>query len=176
MNAGKKDRIKAIKIWHHSIMDHIITLGPHFSLKELSLRTGYTIPWLSTLMQTDAFKAALVKRRDAFEAGIASDLGARLTATTNQTLEKIQEMLPMAISLSAVTDTAGMLLEKLGYGSKHAPAPVQQPAIIINNQPMLPSAVILQARQNFFPKAKTAIEAVTESEVRVLSPPDSESE
>jgi hypothetical protein len=140
-------QIKSIKTWHHAIIDEIIALGPNFSLAELSRRTNYSIAWLSILLNSDLFKAALSKRRAALAALIDQDINAKLSATTNVALDRMRHLLSTAQTLEEVNESADLLLRSLGYGVKGSAPPPHAPQTNLQvNIAYMPDNVVSRAR------------------------------
>ena len=63
---SKKPALKKLSHRHQRVLD-IMLRNPEMRLQEIADELGYTVPWISTIVNSDLFQEALKKRREAFE-------------------------------------------------------------------------------------------------------------
>jgi hypothetical protein len=97
---------------------------PWVSQNDLALRYGYTPGWVSTVMASDAFQAALAARREeVVNPAMKASLEERFRAVTVQSLTRLAEELDKPVCSPTVMLRAAELGAKsLGLGG-HAPPP-----------------------------------------------------
>lgn len=126
--------------WYYDAIIDWMVANPGRPLSECAAHVNKSQPWLSTIINSDMFKAALARRRETFSTTHDSLLQEKLTRVAMQGLdiildkmEKKRDTIPMS-QLHTITDTA---IQRLGYGVK-SPTPgvqvnvgvgVQTPAI-----------------------------------------------
>lgn len=108
MDKGKA--IVKIGFQHEPIVDAILA-RPRIEHKELAERFGYSAPWMSRLINSDAFQARLGERRQQLtDPALARRLNARLQGLTMQAVETLGRKLD-------ATDSAELALQALGIAS-----------------------------------------------------------
>lgn len=118
--------LKPVRWWHEAIVDDMIA-HPTDTLKVRAARLNYSVPYLSIIINSDAFKALYEERRRDFTERLQNGISQKTAEAANkaldivlETLEKKRDKLPFE-ALSEFTDRT---LERLGYGVKHnSPAP-----------------------------------------------------
>lgn len=139
---------------------------------------GYTLPWISTLINSDAFRARLSEVQALADAAVAVDIPAKLRGVASLALDALTEQLDTAakdggmLHREFVKETADMALHRLGY----APQKQQSaPGLIVNQQNnFLPVAAsdLAAARQHFAPATSPATGAIPQFvEVLPSDPP-----
>ena len=108
--------------YSHEGMADMILADPTISQDELALRFGYTAPWISQIICSDAFRALLAKRRDKFVDPIVAasikqqfeGLAARCLEVLRAHTAKPADEVPPQLAMQAlkVASTA------LGYGAR----------------------------------------------------------
>lgn len=105
--------------------------NPHLTLRHAAQRFGYSVTWLSIIMNSDAFRARLAELNAAADALVVADVPQRLRGLAVSALDKLDAQLeevivegPMArVDRDFTRETAEMALKALGYGAKHTSAP-----------------------------------------------------
>jgi len=114
--------------YSHKAMIDMIVARPGISQNELAQAFGYTAAWVSTIMSTDLFQAALAARREELvDPAIRATMDERFKAVVTRSLEVLQEKLSapsVAITDQLALRAAEMGAKALGLGaSPVAPAP-----------------------------------------------------
>lgn len=82
---------------------------------------GYSVPWMSTIMNSDAFKAQLGDMNQHADVAVVNDIPAKLRGVAALALDGIAEQLANAVAdgtllqRSFLQETADMALHRLGY-------------------------------------------------------------
>ena len=90
---------------------------------------GYTVPWVSTIMNSDAFKAQLGDMSDHADVAVVNDIPAKLRGVACMALDGLAEQLANSMADGSLMqrpflqETADMALHRLGY------APQKQVAV-----------------------------------------------
>lgn len=149
-----------------------IISNPHSSLKDLAALTGYSRGWISTIINSDGFKAQLMERQLEVRLMVHSEIVSHVKGAAIIGLERLQELLPSETNLDKVKDTTAMLLDSLQMGPTKSPAPA-----IINNNNVLASNVPLEvfqrARQTFGQSPPEPVTTLPAPHVPVAAEPSS---
>src|SRR5262245_58156478 len=108
--------------WHEAIIDDML-VNPGDSLTNRAKRLGYTPAYLSTLMNSDMFKAVYAKRRAAFNSALDEGIQNKVRQTADKALDMVMQVLDKkrdSIPFPALADFTDRTLERLGYGSKQS--------------------------------------------------------
>lgn len=159
--------------YSHDAMIDMIVADPHVSQNQLAAAFGYSPSWVSTVMATDMFKAALAKRRDEIvDPVVKATLEERFRAMVTRSLEVLQEKLSQPTV--AVPDNLALRAAELGAkalglgGNAPAVAPTFSPDHLTNLAERL---VMLQSKAR---RSQYAQESET-IEVRVQEVANAES-
>lgn len=106
--------------------------GPRLSSR-CAEHFGYSLPWISTIINSDAFRARLSDVQALADAAVAIDIPAKLRGVAGLALDALAEQLDEAakdgsmVHRGFVAETADMALHRLGYApQKAAPTLVGQ--------------------------------------------------
>ena len=113
--------IKSLSITHVSIMDFLMA-NPTMHLSDVAKHFGYTQPWLSQIIHSDAFQNMLKEKQNIAFHHTVLPLREKITQAAHQALDKVMNLLPQETELRTVKDVAESMLDKIGYGSKGIPA------------------------------------------------------
>jgi len=108
--------------YSHEGMCDMILADPTISQDELALRFGYTAPWISQIICSDAFKALLAKRRDKLVDPIVAasikqqfdGLAARCLEVLRAHTNKKADEVPPQLAMQALKVAS----QALGYGAR----------------------------------------------------------
>ena len=140
-----------IKPWHERLVDFML-MNPTARAKEMAEHFGVTIPWLSTMMKTDAFKAYYQSRAATHQEMISAQVISKVQGVAMKSLDKLAEKLDKPdVPLAEVRQTAEMAIKALGYGTT-----ARGPSVQVNVSPTqqanlsvmaVPANVLAEARQ-----------------------------
>jgi hypothetical protein len=124
---GGKPALAKVRYSHLDMIDTLIS-QPWVSQNDLALRYGYTPGWVSTVMASDAFQAALAARREeVVNPAMKASLEERFRAVTVQSLTRLAEELDKPVcSPNVMLRAAELGAKSLGLGG-HAPPPPAPP-------------------------------------------------
>jgi len=114
-----------VRYTHTDMIDYLIA-NPSTSQGQLALRYGYTQGWVSNIMASDAWQAALAARRqELVDPTLAATLEERFRGMTLQSLERLQEKLSAPqVSDNVVLRALELGAKALGVGGNAAPKEV----------------------------------------------------
>lgn len=102
--------IQKVRYTHIDMIDFIIS-NPGCRQKDLAARYGYTESWVSTVMSSDAFKAAFAARRnEVVDPELTASVNERFEALTRRSLERLMA----ALDRPNVSDTTLLRAAELG--------------------------------------------------------------
>jgi len=119
---------KNFRWWHESIIDDMI-LHPRSGIVERAQRLGYAPAYLSTLMNSDMFRAVYAERRAHLRSVVDDSIAQKMGEVADLGLTVMKEKLEQKRTSIAFADLVKMnegLLDRLGYGVKSGPATAVQ--------------------------------------------------
>jgi len=109
---GGSPQVAKVSYTHDAMIDMLVA-NPWISQNELAKKFGYTVPWISIVINSDAFKARLAARRlELVDPTIAASMDERFRAVVQQSLEVLSEKL--AQPASQVPDNLALRAAELG--------------------------------------------------------------
>jgi hypothetical protein len=131
-HAATMGNIKKMRYTHTDLIDYIIA-NPWASQNELAARYGYTPSWLSNIMASDAWQAAMASRRDeVVDPALKASLEERFKGVVIQSLNRLQEKLNAPqVSDQVVLRAVELGARACGMGGRAAPTE-GAPAPVIN--------------------------------------------
>lgn len=115
---GKRQLVTELKHWHKSIVDYFIA-NPRAKQRDVAKAFEVTEAWLSTLMNTDAFKRYAAERMDAHREKIGDQVAVLASEVATKALGGLSDRLdrPETVSAGEMTGAAKMALGALGIGA-----------------------------------------------------------
>ena len=120
---GKTHQLKKMGIRHTQIL-HWLTLNPGKSLRECADHFEMTPVWISGIVRSDIFQAALRKQQMQIAARVTSSIPERLTRLADVGLDKLSTMVEQSEDPDFVLEATDKVLHRLGY----APASSRNPS------------------------------------------------
>jgi hypothetical protein len=122
--------IDRVKYTHDAMIDLIIST-PGVSQGTLAKHFGYTAPWVSRILNSDAFQARLAQRKsDVIDPSLVLSIDERLRAVAAKSLDIVLEKLEATQSLDAALKAVDMSVKALGYGARAQNVAVQQNFVV----------------------------------------------
>lgn len=113
-----ENRIKKVRYTHEAMID-ILLSEPSIKHAELAERFGRTRYWVNVVINSDAFQAALAKRRDdLMDPFLLATVEERLRGLAHQSLEIIAEKLESTRSLDTAMKGLEIATKALGFGAR----------------------------------------------------------
>ena len=106
--------IQNIRYTHEAIAEWLVA-NPMGSQGECARFFGYSEPWLSQVIHSDAFQVYYRKLADARGAVATHGIGEKINALAAMALDKAMERLQITPSDQFVLDTTEVALKSLGY-------------------------------------------------------------
>jgi hypothetical protein len=121
-------KVARLRYRHEALIDLMIA-KPHLTQNEWAAEMGYTPSWLSTIIASDAFQAALAERREQIlDPVLRMTLKEQFSGILNRSLEIIRQKLdgtPENIEGQFALRTMEISSRALGYGARPPDAPKQ---------------------------------------------------
>lgn len=115
------NRLQKVSYSHEAMID-ILIHEPTITQNELAKRFGYSVSWVSIVMGSDAFQAALAKRRDdLLNPEIIASLEERFRGLASQSLQVIAEKLEKTSNPDLALKALEISSKALGFGARSAP-------------------------------------------------------
>lgn len=122
--------IDRVKYTHDAMVDLIIAT-PGIKQNDLAKHFGYTVPWVSRIINSDAFQARLaVRKADIIDPSLVLSIDERLKAVANRSLDIVLEKLEATQSLDAAMKMVDITTKALGYGARASNVAVQQNFVV----------------------------------------------
>lgn len=130
--------IKELSHTHLSFMDWILE-NPEKGLKEMSAYYGYTMSWLSRVINSDIFQAKLAERRKDIELRICDDIPTRLRGLGQAVIEKMEEQLQNSQDPRFIRESFDSIMHRIGYAPSgkvalSATGPVQINQFVVSRE------------------------------------------
>lgn len=117
--------IKKVSYTHEDIMNVLIA-NPFATLAEIAAITGYSVPWLSQLINSDIFRAQFNEKRGEVFVAIMQDVPAKLNALAHRSIDRLAEKLEVASDPDFILDAFDKVMHRNGY----APSSQRQPGAL----------------------------------------------
>ena len=115
------NRLKRVHYSHEAMIDVIIA-EPTITQNELAKRFERSVPWVSIIMGSDAFQAALAKRRDdLLDPFLVATVEERFRGLAQQSLQVISEKLEKTQNTDLAIKALEISSKALGFGARSAP-------------------------------------------------------
>ena len=112
---------------HEQILNWLV-LNPELSMRHCADHFGYTQSWLSTLIRSDLFQAALRERQMMVASRVAASIPAKLAAVADVALDKLGEMVERSEDPEFILDAADKALHRMGYAPQSSRNPAGSPS------------------------------------------------
>lgn len=114
-------QLKNLKEKHHKIIDYLLTYPEMRTLQPLAEHMNVTRGWLSIIMNSDAFKAELTRRRNIHHETLNAGLSGKILEASGLALDRVTEALKPQDGLTPVDpkfalEAADKLLKKTEFG------------------------------------------------------------
>jgi hypothetical protein len=100
----------------HEQMLNWVLENPEKGLREMAAHFGYSMSWLSRVMNSDLFRAKLAERQEVLFARIADDIPAKLRGLANVAIERLGEKLEGSEDPRFIRESFDSVMEYMGYG------------------------------------------------------------
>lgn len=123
-SAPPEGRIKKLSYTHEAMVD-LIVAHPGISQGELAAAFGYTPPWISTVLASDAFQQQLAARRNEIvDPALKATMEERFRALTIQSMNVLMGKLAQPnVSDTLALKAAELGAKSLGIGGHGHPTP-----------------------------------------------------
>lgn len=123
-------RLQVVHYSHEAMIDEIIA-NPNIKQHELAKKFGKSGPWISRIIGSDAFQAALAKRReDITDPFLVATVEERFKGLAYQSLDIIAEKLETSKNTDLALKALDVSVKALGFGARNA-GPAQQNNFVI---------------------------------------------
>lgn len=134
---GNPSPVKKLNDVHVQIMDYMMAHAG-CTLEQISAACGgYSIGWLSQIINSDIFQAQLKERQQECWGDVRATIKDRVENLAHVSLKRLEERVPIETDLDTVRNVADLALKSLGFGQPKAPAHGPQ----VNNNTLIVGAV-----------------------------------
>ena len=113
---ANKIQIKKVNDKHEALLN-ALTYNPAIKRKDLAKQVGLTPVHVSVIINSDAFKAELAKRREALHAPVVASIQEKLAALTDVTIERMLEKIDVGNpTLKELNDVLKTATNGMGLG------------------------------------------------------------
>lgn len=129
--ASAANAIARVTYTHDAMIDLIIE-RPDISHNQLAAQFGYTVPWISRVMNSDAFLARLAARKkDVTDPALILSVEEKLRALASKSLDVVLEKLSNGSATGDFALEAVKVSSKaLGYGARQANVAIQNNFVV----------------------------------------------
>src|SRR3990167_5133055 len=113
--APRKDLMQGLNHRHEGIIKWLIA-NPSRKLGECAAELGFTPAYLSIIIHSDTFRAAIAEAHIEAFGTVCLDLKDKLTGLSHLALDKLIDSIPVMVDPGDLLDTAKLTLNALGYG------------------------------------------------------------
>lgn len=125
-HAPTMGQLGKVSYTHLDMIDWIIA-HPGYRLQDLAARYGYSVPWISNIMASDAFKAAYAARREEVMGPMLATIQEQFEGVTRLALDRLGERLATpAVENNVILRAVELGAKAMGVGG-NAPPPAQVP-------------------------------------------------
>lgn len=122
--------IQRVKYSHDGMIDLLIA-NPAISQGQIAAHFGYTQPWVSRVMNSDAFLARLAERKgDIVDPTITATIEEKFKALAAKSLDVVLEKLTVTQSADTALKALEITSRALGYGARQQNVAVQQNFVV----------------------------------------------
>lgn len=134
------NRLKRTRYNHEAMIDVIIA-EPTITQNELAQRFDRSVNWVSIMINSDAFQAALAKRRDdILDPFLVASVEERLRSLANQSLQVIADKLQTTQNPDLAIKALEISTKALGFGARNPGSGVVNNSFVVQLPPKIASA------------------------------------
>jgi hypothetical protein len=112
------NRLQRVHYSHEAMIEEMI-INPSITQRELAKLFGRSENWLSIVIGSDAFQAALAKRRDdILDPAIVASIEERFKGVVSQSLTIVAEKLELTKNVDLALKTLDVGVKALGFGAR----------------------------------------------------------
>lgn len=157
--------IDRVKYTHDAMIDLIIA-QPAISQGELAKHFGYSQPWVSRIMNSDAFLARLAQRKaEIVDPQLTLSVDEKLRAVASKSLDKVLEKLDAAPSFDQALAAVNVVSKALGYGARQSNLNLQANFVVAMPQKAESAAAWADKYGGPSPQLRQAVAEVAEARV-----------
>lgn len=133
-------RLQRVRYNHEAMIDVLIA-EPTITQKQLAERFGHSENWVSIVMGSDSFQAALAKRRDdVIDPFLVATVEERLRGLADQSLKVIAENLEKTRNTDVALKALDISTKALGFGARNTNQGAVQNNFVIQLPPKIESS------------------------------------
>ena len=121
--------IQKLNVKHVAIMEYLIA-NPQLKRKDVAAHFMVSEPWLSSVVNSDAFQRQLKEREDQVFSTVALPLRAKMESIAHKALDCVEERLPSMTDVTEIAEVAVDMLDRLGFSPKGNAAPLAPQVLV----------------------------------------------
>lgn len=111
-------RIEKTRYSHEAMID-VIVAEPRITQNQLAAKFGYSVPWISRVIGSDAFQGALAKRREEItDPFLVATVEERLRGLATQALDVIADKMAATQNADIALKALDISVKALGFGAR----------------------------------------------------------
>lgn len=120
--SNSKSRLQSLRYTHEAMID-VILANPSIQQNELATTFDRSVPWISRIIGSDSFQAALAKRREEVtDPFLIATVEERMRGLAFQSLDIITEKLEKSKNVDLALKGLDIAAKSLGFGARGAGA------------------------------------------------------
>jgi len=131
-----KNALQRVSYTHDAMCDLIIA-NPAISKTDLAKHFGYSLPWVSRVLNSDAFQMRLaVRKADIVDPSLVLSIEEKLKVLCSESLDILIDKLTTTKSADLAVTALGVGLKAAGYGARQQNVTVQQSFVVAMPTPI----------------------------------------
>lgn len=126
MAADSEGKLVSLSHTHESMLNWLV-LNPDRSLRECADHFGYTQSWVSSILHSDLFQAALKQKQLDIAVRVAQSIPEKLRRAADIGVEKLAEHLEESEDPEFILDATDKILHRMGYAPQSSRNPAGAP-------------------------------------------------
>lgn len=126
---GKANHLQKVNWWHESIVDWELA-NPHLTMYECANFFDVSYSWLSTIRNSDAFRAYAAARRAVHNENVSLGLTGQLQQLAKEAVGEMLERVQnerTKLEFSEIKEAGSLALKALGFGARQMGNPDRLP-------------------------------------------------
>lgn len=133
--SNPKSRLQSLRYTHEAMID-VILANPAIKQNELASTFDKSVPWISRIIGSDSFQAALAKRREEItDPFLVATIEERMRGLAFQSLDIITEKLELTKNVDLALKGLDIAAKTLGFGARGSGGNQQNTQFIIQLPP-----------------------------------------
>jgi len=127
---SSKNALARVHYTHDAMIDLLVS-HPGIHQNQIAAHFGYTVPWVSRIINSDAFQARLaVRKHDLVDPALLLTVEEKLNALCHQSLEVVMDKLDKTQNIDTAMKALELSTKALGFGARKSNVTLQQSFVV----------------------------------------------